>query len=194
VIRGKAIRLRTVRETDLDRLYALLTDIANRGDFVPLRIPAEATFKRQFHETGFWSEDAGRFLIVNATDEIIGSIWFFKSIPYFDGLEIGYTMFAPHQRGQGIMTEALSLFSDYLFQSTKIHRVQLIIAEGNIASEKVAQKCGFTYEGTARQAMFERGRHRDMKIYALLRHEGETCLPHRLFAPVPPETGNPLSQ
>jgi ribosomal-protein-alanine N-acetyltransferase len=182
VIRGKMMRLRTVRETDLDRLYALLTDIVNRGDFVPLRIPSEATFKRQFHETGFWSEDYGRFLIVNAADEIVGSIWFFKSIPYFDGLEIGYTMFDPQQRRQGIMTEALSLCVDYLFQSTKIHRVQLIIAEGNIASERVAQKCGFTYEGTARQAMFERGRHYDMKIYSLLRHEGATCLPSRLFS------------
>jgi len=182
MIRGKSIRLRTVRETDLDRLYSLLIDIANRGDFVPLRIPAEATFKRQFHETGFWSEDYGRFLIVNATEEIVGSIYFFKSIPYFDGLEIGYTMFDPHQRRQGIMTEALSLCVDYLFQSTKIHRVQLIIAEGNIASERVAQKCGFTYEGTARQAMFERGRHRDMKLYSLLRHEVETCLPSRLFS------------
>jgi ribosomal-protein-alanine N-acetyltransferase len=193
MIRGKMIRLRTVRETDLDRLYTLLTDIANRGDFVPLRIPAEATFTRQFHETGFWSEDYGRFLIVNPADEIIGSIWYFQSIPYFDGLEIGYTMFAPQQRGQGIMTEALSLFADYLFQSAKIHRLQLLIAEGNIASERVAQKCGFTYEGTARQAMFARGRHRDMKIYSLLRTEVERCLPSRLFAQVPPETDHPLS-
>src|SRR5262249_16928344 len=59
---------------------------------------------------------------------------------------------------------------------------QLIIAEGNIASERVAQKCGFTYEGTARQAMFARGRHSDMKIYSLLRPEVETCLPSRLFS------------
>src|SRR4030095_10708343 len=56
VICGKTIRLRTVRETDIDRLYALLTDIAHRGDFVPLRIPSEATFKRRFHETGVRSE------------------------------------------------------------------------------------------------------------------------------------------
>ena len=183
MIRGKTIRLRTVRETDLDRLYTLLTDIANRGDFVPLHIPSEATFKRQFHATGFWSEDYGRFLIVDATEEIVGSIWFFKSIPYFDGLEIGYVVFDPQHREQGIMTEALSLCADYLFQSTKIHRVQLIIAEGNIASERVAEKCGFTYEGTARQAMFQRGRHQDMKLYALLRDEVETCLPSRLFPP-----------
>jgi adenylate kinase family enzyme len=38
MIRGKMIRLCTVRETDLDRLYTLLTDIANRGDFVPHRL------------------------------------------------------------------------------------------------------------------------------------------------------------
>ena len=182
MIRGKMIRLRTVRETDLDRLYTLLTDIAHRGDFVPLRIPSEATFKRQFHATGFWSEDYGRFLIVNATEEIVGSIWFFKSIPYFDGLEIGYVVCDPQHREQGIMTEALSLCADYLFQSTKMHRVQLLIAEGNIASERVAEQCGFTYEGTARQAMFARGRHHDMKLYSLLRHEGDTCLPSRLFS------------
>src|SRR2546422_1529102 len=182
VIRGKTIRLRTVRETDLDHLYTLLIDLAHRGDFVPLHMHSEATFNRQFHETGFWSEDYGRFLIVNTADEIVGSIWFFKSIPYFDGLEISYDVFEPHHRGQGIMTEALSLFVDYLFQSTKIHRIQLIIAEGNIASERVAQKCGFTYEATARQAMFTRGRHRDMRIYSLFRHEVETCLPSCIFS------------
>lgn len=185
MIRGKLMQLRTVREADLDRLYALLSDIANRGDFVPLQIPSASTFRRQFHETGFWSEDYGRFLIVNPAEEIIGSIWFFKSIPYFDGLEIGYIMFDLQQRRQGIMTEALSLCADYLFQSTNVHRLQLIIAEGNIASTKVAQKCGFTYEGTARQAMFQRGRHRDMQLYALLRHEVDTCLPSRLFAVSP---------
>lgn len=38
MIRGKDIHLRTVRATDLDLLYTLLTDIANRGDFVPLYI------------------------------------------------------------------------------------------------------------------------------------------------------------
>ncbi len=182
MIRGKSIQLRTVRETDLDRLYSLLTEIATRGEFVPLRIPSESVFKRQFHDTGFWTEVYGRMLIVTPEDEIVGSIWRFKSIYYFDGFEIGYTTFNPEQRGRGIMTEALSLFTDYLFQSTNIHRVQLIIADGNIASEKVAQKCGFTYEGTSRQAMFQRGQYHDMKWYSLLRDELNTCLPRRVFS------------
>lgn len=182
MIRGQAIQLRTVRETDLDRLYPLLINIATRGDFVPLRIPSEPVFKRQFQETGFWTEDEGRMLIVTPEDDIVGSIWYFKPIHYFDGFEIGYTTFDPQQRGRGIMTEALSLFADYLFQSRNIHRVQLIIAEGNIASEKVAQKCGFTYEGTSRQAMFRSGHYLEMKWYSLLRDEVDACLPHRLFS------------
>lgn len=182
MIHSRTIQLRTVREADLDHLYVLITDIANRGDYVPLHIRSETTFKRQFHETGFWNDDDGRMLIVIPEDEIVGSIWFFKSVPYFDGLEIGYTLFDPQRRGQGIMTEALSLLTDYLFQSRNIHRVQLIIADGNVASEKVAQKCGFTYEGTARQAMYQRGRHLDMKMYSLLRDELDRCLPNRLFA------------
>ena len=182
MIHGKGIQLRTVRETDLDALYTLLTDIANRGDFVPLHVPSEAAFKRQFHDTGFWDEEYGRLLIVTPDDAIMGSMWYFKSIPYFDGLEIGYILFELPQRGQGMMTEALSLFADYLFQSKPIHRLQLLIAEGNVASERVAEKCGFTYEGTARQAMFARGQHRDMEMYALLRDEVNGCLPYRLFS------------
>lgn len=153
MIRGKGIELRTIRETDLDRLYTLLTDIANRGDFVPLQLPSEPVFKRQFRDTGFWNEDYERLLMVTPEDDIVGSIWCCKSIPYFDGLEI-----------------------------TKIHRVQLIIADGNIASERVAQKCGFTYEGTVREAMFQRRMHRDMKLYSQLRDERDTGLPNRLFS------------
>ena len=182
MIRGRVIELRTVRETDVDRLYTLLTDIANRGDFIPLQLPSESAFKRQFHDTGFWDEEFGRLLMVTPEDDIVGTIYCFKSIPYFDGLEIGYILFDQQRRGQGIVTEALSLFTDYLFQSMTIHRVQLIIADGNIASEKVAQKCGFTYEGTARQAMFQRGIYRDMKLYSLLRDELDMSLPHRLFS------------
>ena len=46
MIHGTGILLRTVRETDLDRLYVLLTDITNRDDFVPLQIPSTREIRR----------------------------------------------------------------------------------------------------------------------------------------------------
>ena len=40
MLRGNVIRLRTVRESDLDRLYEFHQDIANRGDYFPIGVMA----------------------------------------------------------------------------------------------------------------------------------------------------------
>ena len=45
------------------------------------------------------------------------------------------------------------------------------LAPRNLASERVAIKCGFSKEGMARGANFVRGKHVDMTGYALLRDE-----------------------
>jgi RimJ/RimL family protein N-acetyltransferase len=169
MIRGKHIILRTVRETDLDGLYTALNDLASRGEYFPLHLISEATFKRDFHAHGFWSNDTGRLLICDAEDRLLGSIWYFQAVPYYDGLEIGYHLFDVGKRNAGVMTEALSLLAQYLFASRKINRLQLAIMPSNLASKRVAEKCGFRFEGIARGAIFHRGANHDLEIYALLR-------------------------
>jgi len=171
MIRGKNITLRTVRETDLDALYTALSDLASRGDYFPLSLMSETTFKREFHAHGFWSNDAGRLLICDAEDRLLGSIWYFQAVPYYDGLEMGYQLFDIGRRNTGIMTEALSLCAQYLFAARKINRLQLAIMRPNTASKRVAEKCGFTFEGVARGAIFHRGANHDLEIYSLLREE-----------------------
>lgn len=44
----------------------------------------------------------------------------------------------------------------------------------NLASERVAIKCGITKEGVARGANFMRGKHVDMNVYVLLRAEAKS--------------------
>jgi RimJ/RimL family protein N-acetyltransferase len=171
MIRGKNITLRTVRETDLDALYTALSDLASRGDYFPLSLMSETAFKREFHAHGFWSNDSGRLLICNAEDRMLGSIWYFQAVPYYDGLEIGYQLFDVGRRNTGVMTEALSLLAHYLFASRKLNRLQLAIMRSNVASKRVAEKCGFTFEGVARGAIFHRGANHDLEIYALLRED-----------------------
>jgi len=169
MIRGKHITLRTIRETDLDALYTALSDLATRGDYFPLSLMSETTFKREFHAHGFWSNDSGRLLICDAEDRLLGSILYFQAVPYYDGLEIGYQLFDVGRRNTGIMTEALSLFVQYLFAARKINRLQLAIMRPNVASKRVAEKCGFTFEGVARGAIFHRGANHDLDIYSLVR-------------------------
>jgi ribosomal-protein-alanine N-acetyltransferase len=71
----------------------------------------------------------------------------------------------------GITSEAVRLLTDYLFGTKTINRLELRMNTHNLASEKIAIKCGYLKEGIARGANFERGKHVDMASYALLRCE-----------------------
>ena len=71
------------------------------------------------------------------------------------------------------MAEAVILFSDFLFRSKNIFRIQLQIEPDNIASRRTAEKAGFTMEGILRQCLVTRGKPRDMVMYSLLREEHE---------------------
>jgi RimJ/RimL family protein N-acetyltransferase len=67
------------------------------------------------------------------------------------------------------VTEAVQLLVDYLFATKKQHRIQLVIVPENAASRRIAEKCGFTLEGTLRGAFFNGGRNHDVVVYSLLR-------------------------
>lgn len=82
--------------------------------------------------------------------------------------ELGYCL-ARRMWGQGLMTEALTAVSKYLLHTVGFHRIQLRHEEGNDASGRVMQKCGFCYEGMLRHA--KRGRQGEWKnicCYSLL--------------------------
>ena len=50
-----------------------------------------------------------------------------------------------------------------------INRVQILLLSPNIASKRVAEKCGFKFEGIARGAFFHNGGNHDVEVYSILR-------------------------
>ena len=173
MIRGEKIILRTVREADLETLFEKLEDIESRGEYYPQKLPSEVALKRRFSEDGYWGENFGRLLICEPDGSIVGMIHFFKQPSYYDGLELGYMIFNPANRGKGYMSEAVRLMARFLFREYKINRLQILVIPENVASWRVAEKCGFTYEGIARGAFFNAGRNYDLKVYSLLRDEAD---------------------
>jgi RimJ/RimL family protein N-acetyltransferase len=171
MIIGNNIKIRAIKEKDLDDLFSLLGDIKSKGVFLPIEIKSEINFRKEYEVSGFVTEKSSRFVIVSNADEIIGLIWAFVSVPYFDALEIGYQIFDEKNRNKGYATEAVNIFVDYLFKSKQLNRVEIRVAVENIASEKIAQKNGFTHEGISRQSAYSRGIHHDMHIYSKLRSE-----------------------
>lgn len=166
---GTSIRLRTIREADLDRLYDAHLDIRNRGRFFPLGVLSETAFRGQFAEHGFWQKTEGTLVIVDREDEIVGHVEFFRPVSYWDAWELSYQLYDDRHAGRGYVTEAVQLLVDYLFDAKKEHRIQLVIVPENAASRRIAEKCGFTLEGTARGAFFNGGRNNDVLVYSLLR-------------------------
>jgi RimJ/RimL family protein N-acetyltransferase len=166
---GVRIRLRPVRQADLDRMYDEHVRIRTRGPFYPLGVMSESTFRKEFAENGFWQKTEGTLLLVTTDDEIAGHIEFFRPVPYWDAFELAYHLYDERHAGNGYVTEAVRLLVDYLFASRKEHRIQLVIEPGNGASRRIAEKCGFILEGTARGAFFNRGENHDVLVYSLLR-------------------------
>lgn len=171
MIIGNNIKIRTIKENDLDDVLSSLGDFESKGQFLPIEIQSEVNFRKEFEVNGFVTEKASRYVLVSNAEEIIGLIWAFMSVPYFDALEIGYQIFDEKNRNKGYATEAVNVFVNHLFESKQLNRIEIRIAVGNLASEKIAQKNGFTHEGISRQAAFSKGMHHDMHIYSKLRSE-----------------------
>jgi [ribosomal protein S5]-alanine N-acetyltransferase len=169
MLTGNRVRLRPVREADLDALYDAHIAVSNRGAFYPLGVMSESTYRKRFAETGFWEKTEGTLVIASAAGEIAGHIEFFRAVAYWDAFELSYQLYDDRFKGQGFMTEAVQLLVDYLFGAKKEHRIHLIIVPENAASRRVAEKCGFTLEGTVRGAFFNGGRNNDVLMYSLLR-------------------------
>jgi RimJ/RimL family protein N-acetyltransferase len=171
MLKGKTVILRTVSERDLESLYALHLDIANRGDFFPRGVMSQPKFRAQFQETGFWTKDEGMLVILDKRDEIIGHVEFYKTVNYLDEYELSYILYSAEHRGKGAMTEAVSLTVRYLFETKPLNRIRLVIHPSNTASRRLAENCGFRHEGTARGAWYNKGRHHDVEIYSILHDE-----------------------
>jgi RimJ/RimL family protein N-acetyltransferase len=86
-------------------------------------------------------------------------------------IEVGYFV-VQAQTGKGYATEAARATVRFAFEHLGVLRVELQCRADNLASKRVAERCGFVYEGRMRQ------RHRkkagdlvDVLWYGLLRSE-----------------------
>jgi len=171
MIEGKNIILRQFRESDLDEYFRLNNLISERGEHYPLRIFPEVKIRKMFEEDGIWSEKRGNLLITDKSGRLLGDIGFFSDSHYIAGFEVGYQIFLRADRGKGYATEALKILTAFLFESKEIPRLFLATVSENIPSKKVAEKCGFKYDGTMRKAGFCRGELHDIDYYSLMREE-----------------------
>lgn len=171
MIQGKKITIRMMEQKDIETYVRLTNDYGEKGTYFPTIIRTFVGTQKIYNETGFFSPKEGRLMIVNQEDEILGFVSYFKTAVYVSGYELGYQIFKANQRGKGYGTEALKLVSAFLFECFPITRLQICMEKENIASEMIAKKGGFTFEGIMRDALRDNGRVITNQVYSMIRSE-----------------------
>ncbi|MFE9838648.1 GNAT family N-acetyltransferase [Streptomyces sp. NPDC005551] len=119
---------------------------------------------------------AASFCVTDAVSgEILGHIGVNEIDHVMSCARVGYWVL-PEARGRGVATRALATTARFAFTDLGLHRLELGHALGHDVSCRVAERCGFRYEGTLRGAMFEAGRQdafRDVHLHARLATDAE---------------------
>jgi ribosomal-protein-serine acetyltransferase len=82
-------------------------------------------------------------------------------------VNIGYWVRTSRQR-QGIAHDALRLMSEFGFQDLRFSRLEIVVAEDNLASRKLAEKIGAHFEGMARNRLLIHGKLHTAAMYSLV--------------------------
>ena len=106
------------------------------------------------------------FAIRDASDYLIGCVAF-SELAEGHSAEIGYWLGKPFW-GQKLMTAAVGVACQFAIEKWKLVRISAPVFDGNLASARVLEKCGFEFEGLMRGYFLKDGRFIDARLYSLL--------------------------
>ncbi|MDR3431279.1 MAG: GNAT family N-acetyltransferase [Rouxiella aceris] len=120
---------------------------------------------------GRWDKYADFWLCLVITEretgEAVGLTGFFPDWRPYQQAEVGF-MLLPAYQGKGYGQESLREVLNYAFNICGFHRLQANVIEGNIASRRLLERCGFRLEGTLRESYRMQGEWQNDWLLALL--------------------------
>ncbi|MFS4097594.1 GNAT family N-acetyltransferase [Streptomyces sp. AF1A] len=160
--------LRAVGPEDTDAVYAAAQDPdIQRWTTIPSPyLPEHARgFTQELVPDGWAQGSMFTFGIFLAGGELAGMLGLTMRGPGV--AEVGFWAAKEH-RGRGYVTEATLTSCRWIFTALGVDRVEWRAEVGNHASRAVAERAGFTVEGTLRSALNNKGIRRDSWVGSLL--------------------------
>lgn len=166
------VRLRQIREDDIESLFHLFSDqeVMKYNDD-PIETMEEAARRYNMMEPEFREKRLIRWAIARKEDDrLIGTVILSNWSKKFASADIGYDLL-PAYWGQGIMTEILQKVIAFGFDQMGLNRLEASFVPENIGSKRVLEKNGFSYEGTLKEKWYMNGRYWDGVVMGLLRRD-----------------------
>lgn len=166
---GGGLTLRPLVEDDIDAVARACDDEEiRRWLMLPVpytRADAHAFVTRMARDV--LAADTGVVFAIDDGTGFVGSVDL-KGTDWSNlSTEVGYLV-APWARGRGLAAAATRLLAEWAIRARHLERVELRAAAGNVASVRAAERAGFTFEGTARNAGAVRDGRVDFRIYSLV--------------------------
>ena len=174
----KRLNLREWKDSDKESLIENINNINVTKNLLVVPYPytkkdAEWWINRCKENSKRKNKDKYDFaIILKSGKEAIGGIGL-DNIDKFQGIaEVGYWLGEKYWR-QGLMSEALEEILNFAFNNLKLRRITLYAFVENIASNELAKKLGFRFEGMHRKVAKTKsdGRIHDSNAYGLLKDE-----------------------
>ena len=167
------VELRPWRDSDVHEIVACCSDalVAWWLDSIPqpYRVEHARAYVAQAREAWRTGASASFAVVDSRSGAVLGSI----SVRWVDRgagvAEAGYWI-RREARGRGVATRALALAAAYALDELRADRVQVRAELRNEASQRVAEKAGFTREGVLRSAGWSARQQRrmDWVMYSLV--------------------------
>ena len=163
--------LRPLAEQDIEAVFQACQDESVQR-WVPVPVPYTRTdaevFVREVCPAG-WRDrtmfNLGSF--TRGTGALVSSVGVHTGRREPGIAEIGYWT-AKEQRGHGYTAEAVTALSRWALRTLGVQRLEWLAGVGNTGSRAVAEKAGYTMEGTLRSRFEQRGERLDAWIGSLL--------------------------
>lgn len=109
-------------------------------------------------------------ILDTATQKAVGVASYLHIVPAHGTIEVGHLNFSPLLQGTRAATEAMYLMMRHAF-ALGYRRYEWKCNHLNAPSRRAAQRLGFSYEGTFRNAQVIKGRSRDTAWYSITNDE-----------------------
>ena len=177
VLESDRLILRPLKNSDAEDLFEVFSDrdVMKYYDVLPFNDIKEAEKQVDFFINAMKEKSMLRWGIeLKENNKLIGTCGFFAFSEDSKKAEMGYELNKAYWN-KGIMTEAINLILNHIFNETDINRIEAFVEIPNIASQKLLEKAGFKKEGVLRQYELCRGELIDITLWGLLRADLTCC-------------------
>src|SRR5438105_6762853 len=168
-----AILIRPYRQEDADALYAAVREsiaevspwlawchedysIEESREFVNTR--GKTAADGEWYSFGVFEKDRGKFL-GGVGLNFINRVHLMANLGYW---------VRTSSVGRGVATSATRLAARFGLEELGLHRIEIVAAVNNIASQRVAEKAAAVREGLLRKRLLIRGESQDAVLFSLL--------------------------